>query len=253
MSERECRVAVVVGGSRGIGAATARLMAGQGVSMVVAAPPSEDLEPALRSIRSAGARGVGVHCDATRPDDVARVVEMALGQFERIDAWVNCVGVMGPVARIEQCDPAAWAQCVNVNLIGVFNGCRAVLPHFRARGDGVIVNMSTKAAFHALEGWSAYCSSKAGLAMLSHIIAAELADTSVRCYSLQPGMVNTDLGRESMARDVNRVTKLDPSTFALPEEPARAIAWLCRIAPAELSGVEVDITDAGIRTRMGLT
>jgi NAD(P)-dependent dehydrogenase (short-subunit alcohol dehydrogenase family) len=252
MTSEDCGVTVIVGASRGIGAATALALAGRGVAVVLGAPPGEDLEPVIREIRAAGGQALGRVCDARRADDVRQLADAALQQHGRIGAWVNCAGVMGPVGRIEDSAPDEWFDCLTVNLVGAFNGCHAILPHFRSRDRGVIVNMSSGAAFHALEGWSAYCASKAGLLMLSRTLCAEVQGSGIRCYSFQPGMVNTDLGRASMARDVNRVSKLDPASFAGPEEPARAIAWLCIEAPADLAGTEVVVTETAIRDRVGL-
>lgn len=252
MADPGGKVAIVVGASRGIGAATAEALGRLGTSVCLAAPPPETCEPVAAAIRQAGGQATAFGCDAASAGEVEALVAAAVAAYGRVDFLVNCAGIMQPVALVENCDAEAWARCVMVNLVGAFNGCRAVLPHFRRNGHGVIVNMSTGAAFHALEGWSAYCCSKAGLAMLSRIVAAEVRDTDVRVYSFQPGMVNTALGRESMQVDINRITKLDPNTFSAPTEPARAIAWLCSAAPADLAGQEVVITDPEFRRRAGL-
>jgi 3-oxoacyl-[acyl-carrier protein] reductase len=252
MNDSRRSVAIIVGASRGIGAATAVALGRLGTVVCVAAPPGESCEPVLAAVRAEGGTAEAYECDAGRWDQVEGLVSAVLERHGKVDSIVNCAGIMQPVALVESCDAEAWARCQTVNLVGAFHGCRAVLPHFRSRGQGVIVNMSTGAAFHALEGWSAYCCSKAGLLMLSRIVAAEVKDTDIRVYSFQPGMVNTALGRESMRVNINRVTTLDPGTFAPPEEPARAIAWLCTERPADLAGQEVVVTDPGVRRRAGL-
>lgn len=252
MSDTERSVAIIVGASRGIGAATAVALARRAGIVCVAAPPGESCDAVVAAVRAAGGVADAYECDAGRWNQVQELVSAVLEHYGRIDSLVNCAGIMQPVALVEDCDADSWARCQTVNLIGAFHGCRAVLPHFRRRGRGVIVNLSTGAAFHALEGWSAYCCSKAGLAMLSRIVAAEVKDTEIRVYSFQPGMVNTALGRESMRVDINRVTRLDPATFAPPEEPAHAIAWLCAERPVDLAGQEVVVTDPEIRRRAGL-
>ncbi|MBL8550552.1 MAG: SDR family oxidoreductase [Hyphomonadaceae bacterium] len=252
MSRLEGKTALIIGASRGIGAATARALAERGARCNLAAPAPETCEPVAQAIRDSGGEARAFDCDVRDSAAVDKLAADAAGDAGSLDILVNCAGVMGPVAYVDACDPAAWAQCVNVNLIGAFHACRAVGARMRKQGGGVIVNMSSGAAFHALEGWSAYCCTKAGLAMLSKIVAAELADAGVRVFSFQPGMVNTDLGRQSMQIDINRVTKFDPSTFSDPSEPAHAIAWLCGEDAADLAGQEISLLDAVFRQRAGL-
>ena len=252
MNELTGKVAVVVGASRGIGAATAIALASMGAKLCLAAPPSENCESVIEQIHGVQGEARAFCCDAADAKQVAAVVAEAVAAYGRVDILINCAGIMQPVALVENCPGDLWARCVMVNLVGAFNGCQAVLPHFRRAGHGVIVNMSTAAAFHGLEGWSAYCSSKAGLVMLSRIVAAEVQGTGIKVYSFQPGMVNTDLGRESMKVKINSVTNLDPNTFAPPTEPAQAIAWLCAAEPTDLVGQEVVITDPEFRQRCGL-
>jgi len=218
----------------------------------LAAPAPETCEPIVQKIRASGAEASAFDCDATNSAAVSDLISDVLEQHKKVDILINCAGVMGPLALLEDCDPDQWSRCIMINMAGTFNTCRAVLPHFRERDAGVIVNLSTGAAFHALEGWSAYCSSKAGLAMLSMTLAAETQTTGIHVYSFQPGMVNTELGQASMKVDINRVTNLDPDSFSPPSEPAQAIAWLCSDLPADLAGKEVVITDPEFRKRAGL-
>ncbi len=245
-------IAVVIGASRGIGAAASQALARRGLSVVVAAPPGEDCESVVRAIVDAGGTAMARECDARDAASVDALMGDVVRQGGHLRALVNCAGIMGPVAKVEDTSASAWAECITVNLIGAYHGCRAVLPHFRRQGSGVIVNMSTGAAFHALEGWSAYCTSKAGLTMLTRIVAAEVSGSGICVYSFQPGMVNTDLGRESMRVDINRVTNLDPHSFTPPSEPGEAIAWLCATAPDDLVGKEIVVTDPQLRQRVGL-
>ncbi len=246
------KVAVIVGASRGIGAATGRALAAAGATVFLAAPAPETCEPVAESIRSTDGKAEAFDCDASDSKQVEALVKRAYTQCDRIDIMINCAGIMGPVALIEDCDAEVWMRCMTVNLVGAFNGCRAVLPYFRKANEGVIINLSTGAAFHALKGWSAYCSSKAGLLMLSKILMAEVQGSGIKVFSFQPGMVNTALGRQSMQIDINQITKYNPDTFAAPEEPARAIAWLCTDEASDLAGTEVVITDPVFRERAGL-
>lgn len=243
------QVALVVGGSRGIGAATAEALAAAGFSLAVSARRAEACDAVVARI---GGTARGFACDASRYEEVHALVEAVVARFGRLDVLINNAGTMDPLGLVDDCDPEAWAGAVTLNLVGAFNGCRAALPHLRAAGQGTIVNLSTGAAFHPLPGWSAYCASKAGLAMFTKTLGAELAGTDIRIYGFQPGMVNTEMTRAGLKVKVNRVSDLDPETFSTPDVPGRAIAWLCSERPEDLSGGEVDINAPDFRARAGL-
>lgn len=246
------QVALVVGGSRGIGAATAEALAANGIAVAVSARRAEACDAVVARIASTGGTAEGFVCDASRYEEVRALVDAVIARFGRLDIIVNNAGTMDPLGLVDDCDPQSWADAVMLNLVGAFNGCRAVLPHFKAAGQGTIVNLSTGAAFHPLPGWSAYCASKAGLAMFTKTLAAELAGTDIRIYGFQPGMVNTEMTRAGLKVKVNRVSDLDPETFSTPDVPGRAIAWLCTERPEDLSGGEVDINTPEFRVRAGL-
>jgi NAD(P)-dependent dehydrogenase (short-subunit alcohol dehydrogenase family) len=112
----------------------------------------------------------------------------------------------------------------------------------------VVVNISSGAAGHAMEGWSAYCCSKAGLAMLTQVIAHEHAN--IRAYGFRPGVVDTDMQSQIRASGINRVSKLKREDLLKPQIPAAAITWLLRNAPVDLSGQELDIRDEAFKARM---
>lgn len=246
------QVALVVGGSRGIGAATAEALAAKGIAVAASARRAEACDTVLGRIAATGGMAEGFACDASRYEEVHALVDAVVARFGRLDIIVNNAGTMDPLGLVDACDPQSWADAVMLNLVGAFNGCRAVLPHFKAAGRGTIVNLSTGAAFHPLPGWSAYCASKAGLAMFTKTLGAELAGTGVRIYGFQPGMVNTEMTRAGLKVKVNRVSDLDPETFSTPDVPGRAIAWLCSERPEDLSGGEVDINAPEFRVRAGL-
>ncbi len=243
-------VGIIFGGSKGIGAATAKSLAAKGVDIIVAARNLDECGKTAEEIQVSGARALALKADVTDRGQVDAVVQTAMDRFGRLDYIINSAGIMDPVGRTEECDPEAWATSLKINLLGSFHACHAALPVFRARNNGVMVNMSSGAAFHALEGWGAYCTAKAGLAMLTQILAAELAGTDICVYGFQPGMVNTGLTREALQHKVNRIADLDVETFDAPEAPAAALAWLCLRHPRDLSGREVVFTDPKIQKRL---
>lgn len=246
------QVALVTGANRGIGMATALALAERGAAVVAGVRRPEaagELESALASV---GAHFAVVPCDVASYTQVEAAVREALDRFGRLDALVNNAGVIEPIGTIDQVDPADWAAGVQVNLVGALHGCRAALPTMLKRGAGVIVNISSGAALRPLEGWSAYCAAKAGLAMLTRSLQLEMGSRGVRAYGLRPGLVDTGMQATIRASGVNEVSRVPRETMADPSAPARVVAWLCTPDAADLAGQELDIRDETLRRRAGL-
>lgn len=245
------RVVVITGGYGGIATATARQLAAAGLQAVLAVR-------AVRRERSAAFTGIAgipplvLSCDVTRPGAVERFFARVESRCGPVEALINNAATMRPIGPIGMVDPRAWLGCIEAGLGGAYLCSQRVLPGFRDRDHGTIINLASGAAYHALPGWSAYCCAKAGLSMLTACLTAETTNTGIRIYGLDPGMVRTDMVRDALREKVNRVAALDPETFSDPDEPARVIRWLCEQRPADLSGREVLVTDSAIRGRAGL-
>jgi Short-chain alcohol dehydrogenase of unknown specificity len=218
------KTALVTGASRGIGAATARMLAASGASVVLAARSADEISRLSGEI---GEQAAAVRCDVARYEDVAAAVDLAVSKFGGLDILVNNAGMIDPIARLGDSDPEAWGAAIDVNVKGVYHGIRAALPAMKARGSGVIVNVSSGAATSPLEGWSAYCSGKAAVLMLTRMVHNEYAGENIRCVGLSPGTVATDMQRAIKRSGINPVSELDWSVHIPPEWPAAAIAWLC--------------------------
>lgn len=231
-------VAIVTGANRGIGAETARALAQQGFSLALAVRNPDSANELADELRQYGGDVVIISCDVSNHADVKTMVETTLSSLGRIDILINNAGSLEPIGLIEETDPESWLQCLQVNLTGVYFVIREVLPHFRSRGDGAIVNLSSGAALRPLRGWSAYCSSKAGLAMLTRAVAEEVTGTDIRVYGFQPGMVDTRMTQEGLKKRVNILSDKKAEDFFRPAEPATAIAMLCRHRPMEFHGGE---------------
>ena len=160
--------------------------------------------------------------------------------------------VIEPVGRFLDTDPAAWADLIDINLNGAMYACHAAMPHLLAR-RGVIVNISSGAGHRPVEGWSAYCTSKAALAMLTQALAHEYGADGLRVHGFAPGTVLTDMQHKIRASGIGPVAKLPLEALQPAELPARIVAWLCSPAAADFPTGECNIRDETLRRRAGVT
>jgi 3-oxoacyl-[acyl-carrier protein] reductase len=161
--------------------------------------------------------------------------------------------VIEPIGPLVQSDPATWQRNIEINLIGAYNVVRAVLPRMVEAGGGTVINLSSGAAHRPAEGWSAYCSAKAGLAMLTNVIMLETAGLGIRVFGLPPGVIDTDLVGQIRASGIHWVSQIPRADLAPVEHPAAAIVYLCSEAADDLVGKEVLLRDPEFRRRIGLT
>ena len=141
---------------------------------------------------------------------------------------------------------------IETNLIAAFQATQTAMRHMVAKGGGTIVNLSSGAAHRPMEGWSAYCAGKAGLAMLTRAIHEEYAAQGIRVFGFAPGVVDTDMQGSIRASGINPVSKIPRENLAPADEPARAIAWLCTQAADALAGQELDVRNPDLRASVGL-
>ncbi len=237
------KTVIITGASRGIGAATARVLAGMGARVVLAARDAAKLE-AL----AAETDGIAMACDVADYAQVAALVERA----GDVDVLVNNAGLIDPIARMEDSDPEAWGRVVDVNFKGVYHGIRAVLPGMVARGSGTIINISSGAATGALEGWSHYCSTKAAVLSLTRMVDKEAADQGIRSIGLSPGTVATDMQRDIKASGINPVAQLDWEKHIPPEWVGQAIAGLMGPVGDQFKGRDFTLKTNEERALVGL-
>ncbi|MCB2100093.1 MAG: SDR family oxidoreductase [Rhodobacterales bacterium] len=251
------RVALVTGGGRGIGAATARRLSADGLAVAVMARTAGDVDAVAQAISADGGRALAVTGDIADAASAARAVAQVVAAFGRLDVLVNNAGSVAPIGHLGDTDPAAWAQCIQVNLLGAFHMAHAALPHLLAAPQqalmgGTVVNVSSGAAHRALEGWSAYCCAKAGEAMLTQALHHEYGDRGLRVFGFGPGVVDTDMQVQIRASGMNPVSQLPRADLAPADAPAQAIAWLCTAAADDWAGRELSIKDEDLRARVGL-
>lgn len=246
--ERE--VAIVTGAGRGIGAATALALAQAGTRVVVAARVLADAQAVAATLPAA--RSLAVRCDVTSANDVAALMRATTAAFGPPTILINNAGVITPIGALHDTDPDAWTRAITINLGGAARMLHAVLPAMLAGGRGRVVNLSSGAAHRPLEGWSAYCAGKAGLAMLTRSTALEYGGRGVFAFGFAPGLVDTAMQVKIRASGVNPVSQIPRAALSDVAEPAAAIAFLCTSAADGLAGTEVDIRDPAFRALVGL-
>ncbi len=191
-------------------------------------------------------------CDVADFATVERLVQETRRRFGPVDVLVNNAGVIEPIARAEEVDPAAWARAIRINLIGAFHVVRAVLPGMLAAGGGRVINVSSGAAHHPLDGWSAYCAGKAGLAMLTQSLKLECGPRGIRAFGFQPGTTDTDMQVAIRASELNPISQIPREQLTPVEHPARAIVYLSTKDADDLAGREFSLRDPEFRRRIGL-
>lgn len=250
MGSLDGKVIIVTGASRGIGAAAAAALAKAGATVVLTARDGKLTEAIARSI---GGAASSRPCDVSDYAAFHSLVEETRSRFGQVDALINNAGVIDPIAQIADSDPASWARNVQINLTGAYHAIRAVLPVMLAAGGGTIVNVSSGAAIRPLEGWSAYCSAKAGLHMLTRAVALETAGQGIRVFGFQPGTTDTDMQVLIRASGMNPVSQIPHANLTPVAHPAAAIVYLCTQAADDLNGQEFSLRDDPFRARLELS
>ncbi len=239
-------VALVTGGSRGIGRAVSLALADRGLHVVINYHRSEAAAEALAAELRARGRTVTPLCaDVSDPAAVKTMMAVIRRDLGRLDVLVNCAGILHEGLFLFTDVDRFW-EVMRVNLGGVVNCCRAAIPLLGRHRRGRIVNVASIAAMHASAGLSAYASSKAGVLALTGVLARELAAGGVRVNAVAPGLVETDMVEHMnspSARERSLHTQPLPR-LGRPEEVARVVTFLALDAPDYLTG-EVIRVDGG--------
>lgn len=252
MKHLQDKTVIITGASRGIGAATAQFIASQGGNVVLAARSGAEITELAKDISAQGGKALAQTCDVARFADMAALAEQARSTFGGIDVLINNAGLIDPIAHLADSDPEEWRRVMDVNVTGVYNGARAVLPDMLKAGGGTILNISSGAATSPLEGWSHYCASKAAVLMLTRCLDKEYGSQGIRALGLSPGTVATNMQVAIKASGINPVSQLDPAVHIPPEWVARAIGFLCGPGGDAYKGADFSLkTDEG-RAQVGL-
>ncbi len=231
------KIAVVTGGTRGIGFAIARALLARGCRVFVCGTTSKSLDNAVAALASAGdARVSGMVCDVRRHDQVCAFMSEAERQFGGFDILVNNAG-LGKFAHVAELTPEDWRLMIETNLSGVFYCCREAIPRMRERGGGYIINIGSLAGKNAFPGGAAYNATKFGLIGFSEALMQEVRFDHIRVSYVMPGSVNTSFGGGAVPESASD-WKLTPDDVAgvvigLLETHPRALASRVELRPSE--------------------
>jgi NAD(P)-dependent dehydrogenase (short-subunit alcohol dehydrogenase family) len=207
-------VALITGGSRGLGRATALAFAREGAALALCARDAADLRRVEDEVAAMGAPALALTADLRSPRDIERLVALTFDRFGRIDVLVNNASELGPTPLPYLADypPAEFVDVVIVDLVAPFRLTQAVIGDMLRRDHGLVINITSDVAVTGYAGWGAYAISKAGLDAMTRTWAAEIGD-SVRMYSLDPGDMDTAMHRAALPED-DPAALLDPATVA---------------------------------------
>jgi len=192
----EGRAALITGANQGLGLAIARAYVEAGASVLMCARDATLLEKARAEVASLAKPGQSVvarPADVSSPRDVQSLATSALDVFPHLQILVNNAGVYGPLGQIEDVDWDAWVKAIEINLFGSILMCRALLPHFKSRRYGKIIQLSGGGATNPLPRISAYAASKAAIVRFAETLAEEVRDAGIDVNSIAPGPLNTRL------------------------------------------------------------
>jgi 3-oxoacyl-[acyl-carrier protein] reductase len=260
------RVALVTGGSRGLGRADALTLGRAGADVVIAdilvesdesgeADRYGPLAQAARArglihtektaseIEAMGRRALALKCDVTDPAEVEQAVDRAVGELGSVDILVNNAGTLDHVGQLEDQLPELWERDLRVNLTGAFNCSRAVWPHMKTRGWGRIVNMASVAGTLGGFGQASYSSTKAGLLGLTKSLALEGARHGITVNAIVPGIIGTEafhFGNPEMNERMIKRTAMRRA--GEPQDIANAIAFLSSDLASYITGVGLNVS-----------
>ncbi len=261
------RVALVTGGSRGLGRADALTLARAGADVAIAdilveseAGSAETdsygplatvarqqglvySEQTAREIKELGRRSAAIRCDVTDRKQVLQTVARVARELGSIDILINNAGTLDHAAQFEQQRPELWERDLRVNLTGAFNCSQAVFPHMKERGFGRIVNMASVAGTLGGFGQASYSTTKAGILGLTKTLALEGGRHGITANAIVPGIIGTEAFHMANAEMNERIAKRTVFKRAgEPQDVANAVAFLCSDLASYVTGIELNVS-----------
>ncbi len=242
------KVAIITGGTSGIGLAVAKLFAREGAKVVLAARHEVAGVAAVAQIAEGGGQAVFVPCDVTKAVDCQAVVRVAIEKFGKIDLLFNNSGIIFRNKSVIETSEEEWASSINVMLTGTYLMSRFVIPEMAKGGGGSIINNSSIYGLIGGKGVAAYCAAKGGVTNLTRAMAIDHASQNIRVNCFCPGSVETPLLRQEM-EECGGVDRMRPvfaaqhplNRIASPEEVANAVLFLASDESSYVTGVALSV------------
>jgi NAD(P)-dependent dehydrogenase (short-subunit alcohol dehydrogenase family) len=248
MSAARAKVMLITGGSRGIGAATARLAGQSGYDVAVNyASNKAAAEAVVADIRKAGRKAIAIPADVAKPEDIVRLFKTVDAELGRLDAFFNNAGIVEKAAKFVEIGPERLQRILAVNTVGAFHAAQEAVRRMSTRlggNGGVIVNMSSMAAKLGGSNESTdYATAKGAIDSLTIGLAKELAGERIRVNAVRPGLIDTDIQRDFGVGDrVGKYKHLVPmQRGGSAEEVAEAVVWLCSDRASYCTGLLLDV------------
>jgi NAD(P)-dependent dehydrogenase (short-subunit alcohol dehydrogenase family) len=246
MGRLDGKVALISGGARGQGACEARLFCAEGAKVLFGDILDEEGSALEKELRAARSDATYVHLDVTKEDDWRAAVALAETRHGKLNVLVNNAGILIR-ASIEETTEHDWDRTMSVNAKGVFLGIKHTIPAMRRAGGGSIINISSVAGLVGSANSAAYSASKGAVRLLTKTTAVQHVREGIRCNSVHPGPITTDMIREIVADEAawsDRLTRLPMGRAGAPEEIAYGVLFLASDESSYMTGSEL-VIDGG--------
>jgi NAD(P)-dependent dehydrogenase (short-subunit alcohol dehydrogenase family) len=241
----EGKVALVTGGSFGIGRATAVAFAKQGASVVVADYIADKDNVTIQLLNSLNTESLFIQCDVSNATQVSSMVEQLIARFGRLDYAFNNAGIEGVMGKTHECTEDNWDKTIDINLKGIWLCMKNEIPHMMNQKKGVIINCSSVAGLGGYAGLPSYAASKHGVVGLTKSAALEYASQGIRVNAICPGVIHTDMIDRITGKDKSvekQYAAMEPiGRMGKPEEVAEAVVWLCTDAASFITGIAMPV------------
>lgn len=242
------KVAIITGGSRGIGRAIALRFALAGATVVIGSRSLDNVRGVAGEIDQLGGLAMPVQAHVGRPEDIDKLVQHTIDAYGRLDILVNNAGTNPHFGPLLNADEGQWDKILDTNLKGAFRMCKAAVPHMVSSGGGKIINMASVAGLRASPGMGVYSISKAGILMLTQVLAQELGAKNIQVNAIAPGVIKTRFSQVlwKMPQFAQPILDCLPlGRFGEPEDVAGIALYLASPASDYVSG-SVFVVDGGL-------
>jgi glucose 1-dehydrogenase len=236
MKTLENKVAVITGASRGLGLAMAQLFAREGAKVVLSARSKQDIEQNAASLQAEGLEAIAYPCDVSDPKQIESLARFAIEKYGRFDIWVNNAGIAGPYGATTDLSPELFLGVLRTNMFGDYYGSTIAMRHFLPRHSGKLINILGAGSRAPAPNQNAYGSTKAWIRIFTLALAKETKDSGVGVYTLQPGLMDTDLLTELVTFEGHEKRLRNFMPFLIraggrkPDVAARKALWLASSA-----------------------